>query len=337
MGGLVAAKMSDVAKLAGVSTKTVSNVINAYPFITESTKAKVEAAIAELGYTPNPSARSLRSGRSRVIALAVPELSLAYFAQLADEVIRAARERGLVVVIEQTGGDRAGELEVLTSPRLQLTDGLLFSPIALGDLDTALVEVPFPVVLLGERIEGGTADHVVMRNREAARAATEHLIAIGRRRIAVLGAHHGEAGRRVSGYRDALAAAGIPFDRGLVVYEESWRRSDGADAIRRMLETGVPFDALFALNDELALGAMRVLGERGVRIPQDVAVVGFDNIEDGRYSTPSLTTIDPGRRQIAEAALDALLERVDAGADRSAASRVIHSEFQLVLRESTGD
>ncbi len=332
----------DVARLAGVSFKTVSNVINDHPHVSDSTRAKVRAAIDELGYQPNLSARSLRSGRSGVIGLAVPELSLAYFAQLADEVIRAAELRGQIVLIEQTGGDREKELSVLRSPRLQLTDGLLFSPLGLGIDDAALVDIPTPLVLLGERIFNGPADHVTMQNVEAARAATEHLIAKGRRRIAVVGAHEGEvigsAGLRLRGYREALDAAGIPFDESLISYVGTWHRANGADATRKLLATGARFDGLFAMNDELALGSMRVLQEKGLVIPDDVAVIGFDDVDEGRYSLPSLTTVDPGRREIAETAVDVLLQRIAEKAEKGdtrVAPRELLSAFRIVEREST--
>ena len=332
----------DVARLAGVSFKTVSNVINDYPHVSDATRAKVRAAIDELGYQPNLSARSLRSGRSGVIGLAVPELSLAYFAQLADEVIRAAEVRGQIVLIEQTGGDRDKELAVLRSPRLQLTDGLLFSPLGLGIDDAALVDIPTPLVLLGERIFNGPADHVTMQNVEAARAATEHLIAKGRRRIAVVGAHEGEvigsAGLRLTGYREALDAAGIPFDESLISYVGTWHRANGADGTRKLLASGAQFDGLFAMNDELALGSMRVLQEKGLVIPDDVAVIGFDDVDEGRYSLPSLTTVDPGRREIAETAVDVLLTRIAEKAEKGAsraAPRELLSAFRIVEREST--
>src|SRR4051794_31678808 len=215
----MAATLHDVAHLAGVSIKTVSNVINDYPHIRAATREKVEAAIAQLGYQPNLTARSLRSGRTGVIGLALPELSLSYFAELADSVMVAAERRGITVLIEQTGGDRARELEVLTSSRRQLTDGLLFSALGLGQDDARMLEVPYPVVLLGERIFDGPTDHVTMRNVEAARAATEFLLARGHRRIAIVGAHEGEvigsAGLRLSGYREALEAEGVEFDPAL--------------------------------------------------------------------------------------------------------------------------
>ena len=335
----MAITLHDVAKAAGVSFKTVSNVVNDHPHVSEATRVRVQAAIDELNYQPNVSARHLRSGRSGVIGLAVPELSLAYFAQLADEVIQAADKRGLVVLIEQTGGDRDRELEVLRSPRRQLTDGLLFSPLGLGIDDADLVAIDSPLVLLGERIFHGPADHVTMRNVEAAQAATEHLIGLGRRRIAVLGAHEGEvigsAGLRYTGYLQALEGAGIPYDESLVAHVGLWHRANGAEGMKRLLEAGVKFDGLFAMSDELALGAMRMLQEAGLVIPSDVAVVGFDDIDEGKYSIPSLTTIDPGRSEIAETAVDVLMDRIREKGKARLEPQELLSAFHLVVRESS--
>ena len=334
----MAATLHDVANLAGVSIKTVSNVINDYPHIRVATREKVEAAIAQLGYQPNLTARSLRSGRTGVIGLALPELSLSYFAELADSVMVAAERRGLTVLIEQTGGDRARELEVLTSSRRQLTDGLLFSALGLGQDDAPLLDVPYPVVLLGERIFDGPTDHVTMRNVEAARAATEYLVQRGHRRIAIVGAHEGEvigsAGLRLAGYREALESAGIRFDPALVGYTDLWHRSNGARSMRALLDSGVSFDAVFAFNDTLALGAMRVMQEAGIRVPDDVAVIGFDNLDETQYSLPSLTTVDPGREEIAETAVHVLIERIDAKGS-ALPPRELFADFSIVEREST--
>ncbi|HEY5554279.1 MAG TPA: LacI family DNA-binding transcriptional regulator, partial [Cellulomonas sp.] len=139
--------MHDVAALAGVSVKTVSNVVNGYQYIRPATRAKVEAAIGELGYRINITARNLRQGRTGMIGLAVPELSLPYFAELADSVIRAAEDVRLTVLIEQTGAVRQRELEVLSGQRRHLTDGLIFSPLDLGEQDKASFDVDFPMVL----------------------------------------------------------------------------------------------------------------------------------------------------------------------------------------------
>lgn len=334
----MAVTLHDVARVAGVSIKTVSNVINDFPHIRAETRAKVLVAIDELGYRPNLSARSLRSGRSGVIGLVVPEFSLSYFAELADAVIKAAERHGQIVQIEQTNGDRARELEVLSSPRIRFSDGVLFSPLGMSNDDADALNVSYPLVLLGERIFGGPVDHVTMRNVEAARAATEHLISRGRRRIAVIGAHEGEiigsAGLRLRGYREALDAAGIPFDPALVSYTTLWHRANGAMAMRELLATGVQFDAIFGLNDTLALGAMRVLQESGLSVPRDVAVMGFDDLDEAQYSLPALSTISPGQAEIAETAVSVLLERIR-NPELQAPPREYLAEFSVVPREST--
>lgn len=335
----MAATLHDVARIAGVSIKTVSNVINDYPHIRPSTKQRVVDAIAELDYQPNLSARSLRSGRTGVIGLAVPELSLSYFAELADAVIRSAERHHVTVLIEQTGGDRRREIELLSSPRRQMTDGLLFSALGMDSDDVEYLRVGYPLVLLGERIFSGPTDHVTMRNVDAARAATEHLISRGRRRIAIVGAHEGEvigsAGLRLRGYREALEAAGIPFDPALIGNTTLWHRSNGATAMREILASGVHFDAVFGLNDTLTLGAMRVMQEAGLRIPADVAVIGFDDLDEAQYSLPTLSTVDPGREEIAETAVRILLERIAESAP-VAPPREILADFRVVERESTG-
>lgn len=332
----MAVTLHDVARLSGVSIKTVSNVINDYPHIRPATRAKVEKAIAELGYTPNLTARNLRSGRTGAIALALPDLSLAYFGELAAQVIREAEAAGVVVLVEQTGADRDRELELLRSPRLKLTDGLIFSPLGMSQQDVAALDVPYPLVLLGERIFDGPTDHVTMRNVDAARAATEYLIAQGRRRIAVIGAHEGEvigsAALRLQGYREALEAAGIPYDDDIVGYTTLWHRANGADSMREILARGSDFDAVFGLNDTLALGAMRVLQQAGRRVPQDVSVVGFDGLDEAEYSIPSLTTVDPGRDWIAKTAVSTLLARI--AGEKDAAPRTLLSDFRILERES---
>lgn len=334
----MAATLHDVAALAGVSIKTVSNVVNDYKHIRPSTRERVVAAILELDYQPNLAARSLRSGRTGVIGLALPELRLSYFAELADAVIRFAEQRGVTVLVEPTGGDRDREIAMLTSPRRKMTDGLIFSPLGMANDDAALLNVGYPLVLLGERIFDGPTDHVTMHNVEAAAAATQYLIDRGRRRIAVIGAHEGEiigsAGLRLRGYQEALAASGMPFDDDLIGYTELWHRGNGSDAMLAMLNRGVRFDAVFGLNDALALGAMRALQTRGIRVPDDVFVIGFDNLDETAYSLPTLTTVDPGRDDIAATAVRILLDRVAQTGVATPVTRV-EADFRIVERQST--
>lgn len=333
----MALTLHDVALRAGVSFKTVSNVINGHPHVRPATRAKVEAAIAELGYRPNLAARSLRSGHTGAITLAVPQLRLPYFAELADCIVTSAEELGMVVLLEQTGGVRERELEMLASPRLRMSDGLIFSPLGMGEQDAARVNAPVPMVLLGERIFSAGCDHVVMQNVQGARAATEHLLARGRRRIAVIGAHENEeigtAGLRLRGYREALTAHGVPYDAGRVASMWMWHRSNGAAAMHQLLDKGVEFDAVFGFNDTLAQGAMRVLQDAGLRVPQDVAVIGFDDLDETRYTLPTLSTVDPGRAEIAQTALQLLMDRIKG--TTVGGPRRVETKFRLMEREST--
>ncbi|WP_130492541.1 LacI family DNA-binding transcriptional regulator [Motilibacter rhizosphaerae] len=330
--------MADVARLAGVSTKTVSNVLNDYPYIRAQTRDRVLEAVAALGYQINASARSLRSGRTGVIGLVVPEIGQPYFAELADEVLAAARQRGLKVVVEPTGFSRANELAVLSAARQRLVDGLLFSPVGMGPEDVALLEVDYPLVLLGEQLFSPALDHVTMHNVEGARAATELLLETGCRRIAVLGAPHENPGGtsvlRYQGYCSALAAAGLEVDERLVAWtDEGWRRGHGARGIAGVLETGVRPDGVVAFNDALAIGAMHELQVRGLRVPDDVAVVGFDDTEDSRFTLPALTTVDPGRQEVARVAVDLLWQRLQGTGPEG---RVLHTAgMRLVERGST--
>src|SRR5919112_5648604 len=341
-GATMSVTMRDVALVAGVSPKTVSNVVNGHPNVHPITRARVQQAIADLRYRPNLSARGLRSGRTGVIGLAVPELRLAYFAELADAVIAAGDERNLSVIVGQAGADREHEVALLANG-LRQTDGLLFSPERLGTEDRGLLDyVDYPLVMLGERIFGGPTDHVTMHNVSGSRAAVEHLIALGRRRIAVVGAHPDHrtgqlraSDLRVHGYREALIAADLPHDPGLERAAAPWHPQNGADATRQLIESGLDFDAVFALNDDLALGVLRALGESGRLVPDDVAVIGFDNITNGRFTLPSLSSIDPGRDEIAETAVAMLVERME-GSATSRPPRLHQAGFQVVVRESTG-
>lgn len=316
--------------------KTVSNVVRGYVHVAPATKDRVERVIAELGYRPNLSARSLRGGRAGVIALAVPSLT-EYFAELALCVQRAAERQGFTLLIDQTEGRADRERLVLEGIRSQLVDGLIYSPVSLGEREISRRRDPTPLVLLGERVYGGPADHVAIDNAAAGREAVEHLIGLGRRRIAAIGASRAAraapARLRLAGYHQALVAAGLPAPAELVVRAAKFGRGDGADATRRLLATGARPDAIFAFNDELAVGAMRALHEAGLRVPDDVAVVGFDDIGESRFTVPTLTTISPEKEEIAAQAVDCLLSRVRGESD--ARPREIVVPHHLVVREST--
>jgi DNA-binding LacI/PurR family transcriptional regulator len=333
----VRVRLKDVALRAGVSVKTVSNVVNGYEHVTDRTRSRVKQALDELGYRPNLSARSLRTGRTGLIAIAVPRLDQPYFAELAGCVVRAAERHGLTVLIDQTDGLPDRERLVVSGIRPHLIDGLIFSPLALGKADLLAADLATPLVLLGERIFDGGADHVAIDNVAAAQVATEHLIDLGRRRIAAIGAQGFESGQtahlRLAGYREALSGSGMAEDPQLIAAVDAFHRADGAEAMSRLLELDDPPDAVFCFNDLLALGALRTLHERGLAVPGDVAVVGFDDIDESRYSVPALTTVSPDKQQIADVAVDALVHRL--GPDKDDEPRELRTDFVLAARESS--
>lgn len=335
----VQARLKDVAERAGVSIKTVSNVVNGYAHVRPETRDRVERAIAELRYRPNLSARSLRAARSGVVALALPELDSPYFAEVARHIVTAAEERGWTVLIDQTEGSRERERVVVDGIRRELIDGLIFSPLALTASEIATRTDAAPMVLLGERIGGSdlVADHVVVDNVAAAREATAHLVELGRRRIAAIGAQKVAAGvtarLRLRGYQQALDHAGLPADPSLVRPAPAYHRADGAAAMASLLDLDEPPDAVFCFNDLIALGALRTLLRRGVRVPDDIALVGFDDIEDGRYATPTLTTVKPDKEQVGRVAVELLADRL--GGDRDTPPRELFAGHKLSAREST--
>jgi DNA-binding LacI/PurR family transcriptional regulator len=335
----VSVTIRDVARVSGFSIKTVSNVINGHPQLRPETRQRVQDAIEQLGYRPNLSARNLRSGRSGVIGLIIPDLTTAYFAELADAVMRTAAAKGLAVLIEPIGSGRDNELAALRGQHRHMVDGIIYSALTLDAGDAELLKsVDTPLVVLGDTSFDGQVDRITMANTAGARAATAHLLAAGRRRVLALGAHEGEivasAELRLAGYRQAIEEAGLTFDPDLVCYADSWHRRGGAAAMAKLLKDGLKFDAVFAFNDTLALGAMRVLQEAGVRIPEDVAIVGFDDLDETRYSLPALSTVNPRRDQIAEAAVETLLRRIEGGSELEA--HEMETGFVLEIRQSSG-
>jgi DNA-binding LacI/PurR family transcriptional regulator len=337
----VRVRLRDVAARAGVSVKTVSNVVNGYRHVSPEMRTRVQAVLDEMGYRPNLAARNLRAGRTGVIALALPELDNPYFAELTGSVVRAAEDLGWTVLVDQTEGVRDREVAVLEGFRHHLIDGLILSPMALGETDLVeRAEADIPLVLLGEKISAGPADHVAIDNVAAAEAATAHLLSLGRTRVAAIG-HQPQSSResgvahlRRRGWERALGSAGIAVEPDLVARVPAFGRQHGAEAAARLLDGGARPDAFFCFNDTLAIGALRLLADRGIRVPEEIAVIGIDDVAEGRFTVPTLSTIAPDKAGIARTAVRMLAERLDGnGAERP--PRDVRAGFEVVAREST--
>ncbi|MBG0825810.1 LacI family DNA-binding transcriptional regulator [Planomonospora sp. ID91781] len=351
------ASLKDVAARAGVSVRTVSNVVNDFPLVAPETRRRVQIALEELRYRPNVAARRLRAGRSGLIGLVIPEIDSPYFGELASLLVQAAQEHGWTLLVDQTNGDPEHERRLLEGMPGQLVDGLIMSPWGLSPVDLRRNADAVPLVLLGEQDAAGLIDHVSVNSVLAAAEATAHLIGFGRRRIAAIGVQphlaNGTAEQRLTGYRQALRAAGIPHDPALEVPVTTLHRDEGARAMRRLLDGDRVPDAVFCFSDQLALGALRAALEHGLSVPRDLAVCGFDDIEDGRYVTPSLTTVAPNKAEIARQALVCLADRLEARRSAhgsvdlddagmvarvegsSPSTRRIVASHRLVVREST--
>lgn len=330
------ATMADVGALAGVTARTVSNVLSGSPAVRPETRERVLAAVEKLGYRMNTSARSLKTGRTGAITLAIPDLGIDYFADLARRIMTESERYGWAVVIEQTGARRDNEIAILSGARRQLSDGLIFQPHALGPGDERYLTGDDRLVILGDRIFNGPVDHVAMANTEAARMATQYLIDRGRTRIAAIGTNPlvntvSAASLRLLGFEQAMAAAGLPIPGERVVVAEEWHMRDGAAAMAHLLRLDERPDAVFCFNDTLAIGALHAIATAGLRVPDDIAVVGFDNVPSSQFSFPPLTTIEPGTDQIAKHAVDMLWARVNG---RDDAPREIVTDCSLVVRRS---
>ncbi|WP_194764335.1 LacI family DNA-binding transcriptional regulator [Microbacterium sp. UFMG61] len=307
--------LADVAARVGVSAKSVSNVVNGTGWVGAEVRQRILAAIDELGYRPNLAARQLRNGRSGLIALVLPDLREPYFAEFASSFVTAAQRRALTVLIAQTDGDRDTELAMMVGDGLPALDGIVMSPLLLTAADLADRPATPPLVLIGEQAEvlvGPTVHHVGIDNVAAAAAATSTLIADGRRRIAAVGVQESGPSAtshlRFEGYLRALAAAGIAPDDSLHAPVDEFNRAAGSVAVDRLIESGARFDALFCFSDSLALGALYTLASRGIDVPTQVQVMGFDGIEEGGFHIPTFSTVGHGTEQAATTILDILAD-----------------------------
>jgi DNA-binding LacI/PurR family transcriptional regulator len=330
------ATVRDVAARAGVSPKTVSNVINGVVFVRPETRARVEKAVADLEYVPNLSARGLRNGRTGAIAIAFPDLATEYSAEMLDEFVEVAHDKGWTIQLEQTAKRPERERELLGRGREHLIDGLVLNPISLKDSAVVGADDLPPVVVIGE-VEVDSVDRVSLDSFAAARDMTAHLIALGHRRIAAVGTagdvfDSATARVRSAGYRAALDAAGIEPDPALELQVEAWDAGDAGAALLRALDAGLAPDAVFCFTDTMATGVLSALSARRIHVPDDISVAGFDDVASGRFASPPLTTVSFDKHAFAEITLSMLSDRVN---DRGLPTHAVTIPHEIVSRAST--
>ena len=316
----------------------MSNVVSGYTHVSERMRAKVLAAIEDLDYRPNPVARTLRTGRTGTLALVVPEIDVPYFSELARDVIAAAAEVGYRVMIDQTGHDHERERQLLTGEdRSMLFDGVLFSPLVTkSELLDMHPTSAMPLILLGEHDFDGRYDHVAIDNWAAARDAVAHLVATGHTRIAAIGSQpleeYATPLQRSAGYEAALTEAGMAVRDEYSITAAHYSRSDGYRAAQQLIALDNRPDAIFCFSDLLAIGAMRAVFDAGLRVPDDLAVIGIDDVEEGRFTRPSLSTISLDIPFIARESVRRILERIE---NPELDAMEIVASHKVIAREST--
>ncbi|MEU4408581.1 substrate-binding domain-containing protein [Streptosporangium sp. NPDC023963] len=323
-----------VAQLAGVSATTVSHALNGRRPVADETRRRVLAAIDQLGYRPNVLARGLRTSRSQTIGLIIPDITNPFYPALARGLQDVLGPAGYDEIISNTDGDRELERAAIDQMIARQVDGLAFAVFHTHAEDLLpVIGAGIPVVRLGGRLVQAGVDVVHSDDEGGAAEATRYLLERGYRRIGfVCGPHaEGPAAERVAGYRSALLAAGADADPRLVAHTH-FSRAGGSSGTARLLDLPEPPDAVLCANDIMAIGALDTAEERGLRVPADLAVMGFDDIEAASLVSPGLTTMANPAREIGQACARRLLERLRGGTAQSSAETVIPA--RLVRRRS---
>ncbi len=330
------ARMSDVAKLAGVSTMTVSRVLNENLNVTEGMRKKVFAAIEQLRYQPNEVARSLREQRSRQIGIIVPYLSDPFFAICAHAISTVAKEHSYSVVLSTSNEDPATEFAEASRMLRRNVEGLILIPAHEGEGGSLLLRDEFestPLVTLDRPVEGSRIGSVLVENDRGARVGTEHLLGLGHSRIAYLGLTNElyTMEKRHKGYTAAMTAAGKK-PRALFV---SGTLEDTAAAIRELLDGKKPVTALFCANNLLTRQALHSLQQLGLHPPEGIALVGFDDFETADLIRPGITVVRQPSEEIGRLAAEMLFERLELGT-KPRAARTLVLPVELIVRGSCG-
>lgn len=324
----------EVAESAGVSYATVSHVINNTRLVSPETRERVLAAMAALNYRPNALARSLRQGKSNTIGLVLPDSANPFFAEISRSIEDEAFRKGYSVFLCNTELDTQRELFYVDVLSKKQVDGIIF--IAAGDQADSLdflLRRNLPVVMIDRNVPSVELDAVLTDNQLGGLLATQHLLDLGHTRIACIAGPSSitPSAERIIGYRKALEQAGLPYDETLVVRGD-YHAQSGLEITHFILNMDPRPTAIFALNDLMALGALRAAAEAGCSVPKDLAVVGYDDLELSRFTNPPLTTIAQPKKEIGVQAVNMLIDRMS---QRNKPPTRLVLPPELIVRRST--
>lgn len=320
-----------VAETAGVSPSTVSRILTGHAKVSDDKRRAVEEAIARLNYQPNVLARGLAQGRTLSIGVLTQDINSPFYGEalrgIEDELVGT----GIVPLFVSGHWNLQDEIERMQHLLSRRVDGVIVLTGRLTDEQIREYARRVPIVVAGRTMKGHNIASMRVDDFKGAHRATQHLIELGHRRIAHIAGpqDHADSVERLKGYRKAIEDAGIPFDPKLVVYAD-FHEPSGVLAINQLLEARQSFSAVFASNDQTAYGARLALYQRNIRVPEDVSLIGFDDLPGSRYVIPPLSTIHQPVYELGQAAARVLLKLIEGGK-----SRVTLPEPQLVAREST--
>ena len=325
----------EVAQKAQVSYTTVSHVINNTRFVTEETRQRVLAAMEALNYRPNNLARALRRGETCTLGLILPDSANPFFAEVGRSIEEAAFEKGYNIILCNSEGNQDKELRYVKVLSEKQMDGIIF--MATGDETgslLSLMEQDIPIVLVDRELPEIETDLVLADNWQGGYLSTQHLIDLGHRRIGCIAGPSflTPSAQRVTGYRQALSDAGLAYDENLVV-QGDFHPQTGREGAHQLLALAEPPSAIFVCNDMMAIGVLSMAAALGLRVPDELSVVGFDNIDLGAYAIPPLTTYAQPKVLIGQSAVGMLLERIQ---DRRLPARRMVLPGSLVVRKSSG-
>lgn len=317
--------IKDVAKKANVSIATVSRILNDLPGYSKSTKEKVLKAIEELGYQPNAVARGLVSKRTKTIGVLFPNVSSMFSSEILNGIEDTAHELDHSVIISNTDSNGVRTMKYLQVLKEKRVDGIIFtSEILKKEYYDVLVEMNIPIVLVSTASYRYPLPYLKVDDKHAAYSATEYLINNGHRKISMISGTKDDpvAGvPRVEGYKQALQDYGIPFEENRIAYGTDFGFKTGKECMEQLLSGASDSTAIFAASDEIAIGALSIAYERGIKIPDELSIIGYDNLKIAEMSVPPLTTVAQPLYEMGKTAAKMLLKMIRTG--KKEESRII--------------
>lgn len=331
--------IGDIARIAKVSKSTVSHVLNNTKNVSDKTREKIMKVIEETGYTPNLVAKALKKSETKTIGLVISDIQNQYFIDVIKAISDECIKNGYMVFLADSNDDPVRELEIAKSFCERCVDGVILSPTANSEryVGQYFQERDIPIVYI-DRMLDLNGDWVGTENHRAMKLLTEHLISLGHKRIAFAAGlrHISTTEERLDGYKEALKKSGIAYDEALIVEGES-RSNPAEKGTKEIIEKMVGMEncptAIIAANNLMVLGVMKALNDLNIRVPEDMAVVAFDDFEWAALFRPRLTAVAQPCGDIGRKAAELLLERIH---DRSGSPQRIYFQPELVIRESCG-